>query len=115
MSSRAKSNRGRFFGRRRAKPVQLERAKEILVIDPARSFDDPWRFFEIFADSRNQAHALSRHCTFIGMRDNKKPTEVSAKPDLTRLETNFLPMNTGIGIGYSVRGLPSEGQGKACI
>jgi len=45
-SRRAKSNTGRFFGRRRAKTVELK-VEEIRVIDPTRSRDDAWAYFDL--------------------------------------------------------------------
>jgi hypothetical protein len=57
-SKRAKSNRGRFMGKRRAKLVTLDGHIEIIqVADPKASCDEAWRFMEdleMFNDSRNQ-------------------------------------------------------------
>jgi hypothetical protein len=57
-SKRAKSNRGRFMGRRRAKPVTLNGHMEITqVADPKASCDAAWRFLDLETDldfSRNQ-------------------------------------------------------------
>jgi hypothetical protein len=49
-SRRAKSNRGRHFGRRCAKAVaQLER-EDVRVIDPLRDRDECWRWLELVDD-----------------------------------------------------------------
>jgi hypothetical protein len=58
-SKRAKSNRGRFFGKRRAKTVQLK-VEEIGAIDPRASRDDAWAYFDLNFDfSRNQKPQLA--------------------------------------------------------
>jgi hypothetical protein len=46
-SKRAKSNRGRFFGKRRVKPVRPKAGEEIHVIDPRASRDEAWRLIEV--------------------------------------------------------------------
>jgi hypothetical protein len=58
-SKRAKSNRGRFFGRRCGKTVQLRGADEIGAIDPRASRESACKFLdlEMFDDSRNQKPA----------------------------------------------------------
>jgi hypothetical protein len=49
-SKRAKSNRGRFFGKRRAKTVQLRAGEEIHAIDPKRSRDEAWAYVDLNLD-----------------------------------------------------------------
>jgi hypothetical protein len=58
-SKRAKSNRARFFGSRRAKTVRPKAGEEIHAIDPRASRESAWKFLdlEMFDDSRNQKPA----------------------------------------------------------
>jgi hypothetical protein len=57
-SKRAKSNRDRFMGKRRAKLVTLDGHIEITqMADPKASCDEAWRFLDFETDldfSRNQ-------------------------------------------------------------
>jgi hypothetical protein len=46
-SKRAKSNRGRFFGKRRMRPVRPKAGEEIHVVDPRASRDEAWTYYEM--------------------------------------------------------------------
>jgi len=45
-SKRAKSNRGRYFGKRRAKTVRIKACDEIRPLDPRESRDAAWTYYE---------------------------------------------------------------------
>jgi hypothetical protein len=45
-SKRAKSNRGRYFGRRRAKTVRSEVLNDIRALDPRVSRDAAWAYYD---------------------------------------------------------------------
>ena len=49
-SKRARSNRGRYFGRRRAKTVQLKAGEEIHALDPRASRDEAWAYYDLDLD-----------------------------------------------------------------
>jgi hypothetical protein len=60
-NKRSKSNRGKFFGKRRAKIIQVP-ADDVRLLDPSQDRDSAWRFldvvgFEIIQDEKSRLSA----------------------------------------------------------
>ncbi|HEY5814550.1 MAG TPA: hypothetical protein VIT23_18085 [Terrimicrobiaceae bacterium] len=61
MSSRSKSNRGRFFGRRKARVIDAQaEVDEPRALDPARSLHDWLEWLLIVQEDKQQRIKLNR-------------------------------------------------------